>query len=207
MRRLIYLTLTGIICFTCQSEQKKEVLSFEEIAGETGIESADTEEIDRSFTMLDSSINGQFAHAMCHEFDSDSATDFHVFDRYTSNYSRKMFFKQKMVDPGSTNEVGPSVCLFYYTFEDSIKTNNAFYNYLDELSMAASNPIQIGKNTDKVMAPPQYMLVYDTVIVSAKYKQEIAYNWGSFQDSMKVYYGKTPRYELELQDEGTLNWK
>ena len=208
MRRLIVVFFTGLVFFACQDSPKTETVSFEDIAGETGLEQSDDTLMVDTLLTFDESVHGQFAKSMSEEFEIDSIDEFHVFDRYSSNQSKKTSFKNKETVAYGESQLHPRANLFYYTFSDSTKTNNAFYNYLDELSIDASEPIQIEKDVEHVKSPPKYMMVYDTVIVLAEYSCEHQeYSWRNFQDSLKLYYGKKPKYEVELNCGGPLKWK
>jgi len=208
MRRVTYATFLSLLIVACQDNPKTETVSFEDIAGETGMELDEISDSDDSLKTFDNSIHGQFEQAMSQEFEIDSISEFHVFDRYSSNESNKTSFKNKETVAYGESNVNPVANLYYYTFSDSTKTNNAFYNYLDELSIDASEPIQIAKDVESVKSPPLYMIVYDTVIVTAEYMCEHKeYNWRPFQDSLKKYYGASPKYEVELNCGGPLKWK
>ena len=105
--------------------------------------------------------------------------------------------------------VTPTANFFYYSFADSNKTLNAFYNYLDVMaSDGEGGPVKLNEDVKSIKMPPMFMLVYDTIIVSTQYMCEHAENdWKSFQDSVLNTYGKNYKYQIDVACGGPLKWK
>lgn len=192
----------------CQGEHQAETISLQDVMGDTGIEYEDTLTIVDSLSFDNSTITGQFCNAMSPIFKVDSSSKFHLFDRYNFNNSEKIILTtDELVNYGEA-ELHPSTHVFYYTFNDSVQTNNALYNFLDDLSVDASDQIQLNKDVEAVKSPPVYMLIYDTVIVAAEMMCEHQeYDWDPLQDSLSKYYGSNTRYIINLSCGGPLKWE
>ena len=103
--------------------------------------------------------------------------------------------------------VTPRAEFFYYTFNDSIKTKNAFYNWLDCFGVEC-DMIKLNEDIEHIKTPPQFALVYDTVIIAIEYRcEDQEFNWRPFQDSVISRFGKDYNYRMQIGCGGPLNWK
>ena len=192
------------------NEEKTDTIDFEEFAGETGVGTEDSVAIEVDTALDLSTEMGQFIYAMSPDYDTMSSSTFHVMDRFSFSSSKKLKFSAKYEVPyGKSNKVTPTADFYYYSFSDSIKTNNAFYNYLDALAEEGEGgPVKLLQDVEAIKTTPMFMVVYDTVIVSAIYPCEHEENnWDAFQDSLLNIYGKKYRYQIDVSCGGPLIWK
>ena len=205
----IWILIFPLLIFSCSGgEQDVEAVDYDDWAGETGLEE-DTanvdieEEVDNSFSMNILMKNMQ------PEYDTSAFSDFHPMDRYSFSTSSKVKFVGKNEVPyGKSAMVTPTAEFFYYSFTDSNKTINAFYNYLDIMAEdGEGGPVKLLEDVEAIKTPPMFMLVYDTVIVSARYMCEHEKNdWNSFQDSILKVYGEEFKYQIDVDCGGPLKW-
>jgi hypothetical protein len=202
--------IVTVIFGSCSGEPViQDPIDFDQFAGDTGIEKQDSDNEDTARTLNLSTFSGKLKNALKADYSSDTCLTVHVMDRYSSSSSEKFVLrKNQMVDYGG-NKVTPVAELFYYTFSDSNKTNNAFYNFLDDLSAnGESEQVQLNQEIEHLKTPPLFMMVYDTVIVAAHLACEHKANdWRSLRDSMLSIYGENHKYFIEVQCGGPLRWK
>lgn len=208
-----YLSGWGIlflVLVACQGEQpENEVVSMEELMGdygETKQETADSLIVQDSLTV--NGAMGPFIQQELLEFDTLSLDDFHLLDRFSFNSRKKIEFKSKeQVNYGENTRVSPRAQLFYYSFEDTSSTKNAFYNWLDCFGSDCAM-VKIEEEVEALKMPPAYALIYDTVIVAVDYRCEDAnFNWREFEKELKKNFDNEPRYELTVGCGGPLKWK
>lgn len=195
--------------FSCGGDAEKgAVISMEDFAGETGEIVQDVNE-SKDTTVFDSTqpLN-QFLASQLEKFDTCSHAEFHPIDRFSYNRQLKIEFKSKTdVAYGKDKMVTPRAAFYYYTFADSTKTKNAFYNWLDCFGSDCQQ-VKLFDDSLAIKMPPAYIAVYDTVIIIADYRCEDGkFNWTPFQDSLKAKFGKTTRYELNVKCGGPITWK
>lgn len=199
-----------VLLFSCSGEQEQaDSMDFDDFAGETGVQE-DNDTIVETVVVEDLSEMGQLIRNMEADYDTVYCTTSHPIDRFSFSTSRKVSFSGKEQVPyGKSNMVTPVADFFYYSFTDSNKTINAFYNYLDRLADdGEGGPVKLNEDVKFIKTPPLFMVVYDTIIVSAKYKCEHeAHNWRAFQDSVLKVYGKDYKYQIDVDCGGPLVWK
>jgi hypothetical protein len=203
------LSVTPFIVACSGNEEPAEVLDADEFMGETG-QLIDSVEVNTNEIVDLGSHLGQLIHKMDAEYDTTSNDSFHLLDRFSSSSSLKVQFKGLNEVPyGKSAMVTPKADFFYYTFPDTTKTLNAFYNYLDEMvPEGEGGPVKLNEDVDAVKMAPMFLVVYDTVIVSAKYLCEHEENnWNAFQDSILSVYGSEYRYQIDVDCGGPLKWK
>jgi hypothetical protein len=190
-------------------EQESDVIDADEYLGEIGV-LEDSVEVDTT-TLIDLGTNlSKLVNGMSSAYDTTVQENFHLLDRFTFSTSQKIKFVGKEEVPyGKSNMVTPKADFFYYTFADTNKTLNAFYNYLDEMAVEGEGgPVKLNEDVEAIKMPPMFMVVYDTVIVSVKYLCEHEENdWNAFQDSILTIYGKEYRYQIDVDCGGPLKWK
>lgn len=207
-----YLLITILICaiVSCGgTENGPEKVDFDDFAGETGT-LEDTSEQDLVTEEDNLSSMNQLVKQMIAVYDTTKIGDSHPLDRFTYSTSRKVrFIGKEDVPYGSSSMVTPTADFFYYSFADSNKTVSAFYNYLDVMAEEGEGgPVKLNEDVEAIKMPPMFMVVYDTIIVSAKYKCEHEKNdWNSFQDSIISIYGKDFKYQIDVDCGGPLKWK
>jgi hypothetical protein len=194
----------------CGADEIDNSVEFDEFAGQTGQE---IEAVDSNLVDTNSGEDPQlerFTDGLALDYDTASLISAHAMDRYSYSTVKKIKFKANYeVNYGKTQKVVPSAAFYYYSFPDSAKTNNAFYNYLVVIGEnGESGPVKLNQDMDAIKSPPMFMVVYDTVIISAQYKCEHAENdWNKFQDSLLNAYGKTYRYLINIECGGPLTWQ
>lgn len=208
MKHFLISISIGFLVACGEKEAEHEVISFEEFAGTSGnadsLASADTAMLETNeIPGLSGFVRGQLSL-----YDTLTGEGIHSLDRFGFSTSKKLDFKAKFQVPyGKTNQVTPVASLFYYTFADSIKTNNAFYNWLDCFGKDCT-PVSLREDLSSIKTPPMLALVYDTTIVALEYKCEHEKNdWDSFEDSLVNKLGKNYRYRIEVGCGGPLRWK
>lgn len=209
MKNKVGIFVYCLLLLACGSETDQgAVISMEDFAGETGeiIEEFD-KNTDTSTLNLRGPLN-QFLSSQLLQFDTLSLAEFHPIDRFSYNQKLKIEFKSK-TDVAYSNDkmVTPRASFYYYTFADTTKTKNAFYNWLDCFG-GDCQQVKLFDDSTAIKMPPAYIAVYDTVIVIADYRCEDAkFNWTPFQDSLKAKFGKTTRYELSVRCGGPITWE
>lgn len=204
-------SLLAIFIISCGGDkEKEESIDFDDFAGSTGVEENDTAtsdaviEADNLFSVM------KLVNKMSSDYDTSKMNESHPIDRFNFSSNRKIRFTGKEDVPyGKSSMVTPKADFFYYSFVDSNKTINAFYNYLDIMAdEGEGGPVKLNEDVKAIKSPPMFMLVYDTVIVSAKYLCEHEKNdWDSFQDSIINVYGKDYKYQIDIDCGGPLKWK
>ena len=205
-----YLIIPAFFLISCGGDEIDNSVDFDEFAGQTGqeIQAIDSNLVDTNL-VTDTQLE-RFANGLAGDYDTASLASAHAMDRYSYSTVKKIKFKANYeVDYGKKQKVIPTAAFYYYSFSDSTKTNNAFYNYLDVIAEnGESGPVKLNQDMDAIKSPPLFMVVYDTVIISTQYKCEHAENdWGKFQDSLLSAYGKSYRYLINVECGGPLKWK
>ena len=209
-RTYIYLILSILLNYSCnsQKEQKVELVSINDLMGDS------TEQIDNNIdvqkdTLPELSTNIQkLIYSLQPDYDTIFLNDTHIFDRFGFNSSYKLQFVGKNKVPyGKSSMVTPKANLFVYNFSDSVKLNNAFYNWLDCFG-SDCQAVKLNEDIDAVKTPPSFTLVYDTTIVMIEYPCEHQQNnWRAFKDSVIKKYGSNYRYRIDVDCGGPLKWK
>lgn len=208
--KLTYLTLLAlpIIIFSCKDEPQENVVSIEDVMGETGeVIEEEVEVLDTLTKELTTSIDW-FIHGQLTAFDTLAQDEFHPLDRFSYNQKEKIRFKSKEdVAYGSETMVTPRADWFYYTFSDTLKTKNAFYNWLDGFTQEGTE-VKLNEDVEALKTPPFFTLVYDTVIIIADYRcEDKRFNWKPFEDSVLNRFGKDYNYRMDVGCGGPLTWK
>lgn len=210
MKHSLFVILLGGFFFACGSEAaEEEVMSMEEVMGETEDYSVDSTDQSMNSERADTTVSGQFADSQLDLYDTTKHESFHLLDRFGYSSSRKLLFTGKEEVPyGKTNKVIPKAHFYFYTFSDSNKTNNAFYNYLDGMAVEGEGgPVRLLEDVDAIKMPPMHMLVYDSTIVTIEYTCEAEENdWDSFEDSLISKFGDEYRYRFDVDCGGPLKW-
>ncbi|MEX1002185.1 MAG: hypothetical protein WDZ35_08730 [Crocinitomicaceae bacterium] len=213
MQRIIQLYGVFLLLFTFScggGESESETVNFEDFAGQTGQEKVDTIAVDSIPVPEDHSQMGELIQKLIPDYDTSGHKAFNVLDRFSFNQNRKVqFIGREKVAYGKSKEVTPLANVFYYTFSDTLKTKNAFYNYLDGMAAEGEGgPVKLHQDVKSIKMPPLFMVVYDTVIVSAEYMCEHKANdWKAFEDSIFAVFGKKYRYCIDVGCGGPLKWK
>jgi len=197
--------LTGLLLACGSEKQEAELISFEELAGETGFQSKDTVSVGN--TRYDQApLFRTFVQNQVTLFDTSEQLKPHPLDRFGFSYAAKLNFTLKTVE-NAPAESKSSASVYYYTFSDTVKTKNAFYNWLDCFGKECE-ALQLNKKLDKLSADPSFTLVYDTTIVAVEYACGDNKNtWKGLQDSLLHTFGKTYKYRLETKCNGPVEWK
>lgn len=209
MKRFLIFPLLAFLIACAGKKEANDPIDFEDLAGETGVEEIDSSSIDTIPVFDENSFSGKLKNAMKLDYSADTSTAFHPMDRYSFNKSEKMMLtKNTMVDYGSS-KVSPKAEIFYYTFSDTNATKNAFYNYLDDLSAnGESGQVKLNEDMKSLKTPPVFMMVYDTLIVSAQLACEHKTNdWRPLKDSILSIYGNKYSYFIDIQCGGPLKWR
>lgn len=213
MRRLaktyLIILIPVLSLVACKDEEKTNAISMEDFAGETGSLEEGQEIIQEdTIPVFEGSDLERFVYSGLSNYDTISHQEFHMLDRFTYGSREKINFKSKTeVAYGSDAMVTPRAELFYYTFSDTTKTKNAFYNWLDCFGSDCAI-VRPGEDVDAIKTPPSFSLVYDTLIIAVDYRCEDAnFDWEPFQDSLISYFGKDYNYRIEVGCGGPLNWK
>lgn len=212
--KISFIILTFTLIFgACSSDKKEDVetISLEELIGDSEesalVENEDTlnAEVVDSLKLTDLSL---LINELSSTYDTLELTDGHPMDRYGYNSSTKVkFVSQTDVPYGKSNMVTPKAEFYIYNFSDSIKLNNAFYNWLDCFG-SDCDEVKLNEDIEAVKTPPSFTLVYDTTLIDVKYLCEHDKNdWDSFQKSILKTYGKNYRYRIDVKCGGPLKWK
>jgi hypothetical protein len=97
--------------------------------------------------------------------------------------------------------------LYYYTFSDTLKTKNAFYNWLDCFGKDCQL-LKLNEEIKTLETNPVFSLIYDTTIVVIDYRCEDAkFNWKPFEDSIVSRFGPEYNHKLKVGCGGPVTWK
>jgi hypothetical protein len=204
---LLYTILSISLFVSCKEEKEPEIISFEELVGDTGTPS---ESIDSSAlvsnqpeTSFDFFVQSQLA-----VYDTFPHKKIHALDRFGYSSQTKLDFLGKNKVPyGKSAMVTPVASVYYYTFSDSVKTKSAFYNWLDCYGKDC-HEVKLNQDVESIKTPPMLTLVYDTTIVAVEYLCEHEQNdWKSFEDSLTARFGANYKYRIEVGCGGPLKWK
>ena len=202
----IYLILITAIFLSCSSDQKEvtETVTMEELMGEVDVLDATVSEesIDSENVLLsDGSALSNLIHAAIPGYDTLNLSQPHKMDRYGYSSSKKVRFE-------NNSELSNSIVdVYQYNFSDSLKLNNAFYNWLDCYGENCTE-ININEDIKNSSTSHSFTLIYDTVLVSVKYNDEInRSDVKSFEDSLMMQFGKEYRYKIQTDKKGSLKWK
>ncbi len=206
----LYLILQIFLIFSCSSkkEQKVELISINDLMGDSTEQiSVDIEIQQDTITELSSKIE-KLIYSLQPNYDTTFLNESHIFDRFGFNSSYKLQFVGKNKVPyGKSSMVTPKANLFVYNFSDSIKLNNAFYNWLDCFGSDCQE-VKLKEDIDVVKTSPSFTIVYDTTIVMVEYPCEHQQNnWRAFKDSVIKKYGDNYRYRIDVDCDGPLKWK
>lgn len=210
MKKTILVFAVGLLTACGGEVQDNDAVDFEDFAGNTGVEvdSSDSEGVEE--LSFDSQID-ELSSRLDGVYDTVAHNDFHPMDRFSFSSSQKLQFTGMDDVPygSSGTTVTPKAQFFYYSFADTNKTINAFYNYLDQMADdSEGGPVKLNQDLEAIKMPPMFMAVYDTIIVTAKYMCEHEENdWDSFQDSILQVYGTEYKYYIDVDCGGPLSWK
>ena len=214
MRIALYI-LTPVLMLTMVScgddEQDQEVVDIEDIMGDVGEMEVDSSGEESADQMVLDNDFARFVFSQMDEYDTLTLDDRHLMDRFNFSSRKRIRFKGKEDVPyGRNGKATPDVKLYYYTFPDSVKTNNALYNYLDGMAAEGEGgPVKMLEDVDAIKMPPMQMFVYDTVIVSVHYTTEAekGNDWSPFKDSLVYNFGDNYRYRFDVESGGPLIWE
>lgn len=199
------LIVLAILLAACSGEQEQpETISMEEFAGETGV--IEEAVIEDSVDVMPRSTFDKFVINQLNTFDTLENNEFHPIDRFTFNQRRKVILKGKTTVAYGDIQVNPTAELFYYSFQDTAKTKNALYNWLDCFG-SDCQLVNLKEDIKALKTPPMYALVYDTVIIACNYRcEDKSFSWHPIQDSITSYFGKQPKFEIKVGCGGPLKW-
>lgn len=207
MKLLIGLFVVGTL-FACNGDDTdKDTISIKDLMGETGQIEDTVEAVIDTVSMAPTGPVAQFILNQLGGYDTSSTTEFHPVDRFTFNQREKVLFKSKIDVEYGESMVTPRAEFFYYTFSDTTKTKNAFYNWLDGFS-EEGDEVKLGVDANAVKTPPRFALIYDTVIVAVNYRcEDRKHNWSPLEDSIVSRFGRNYNYRMEIGCGGPLRWK
>ncbi|MCG8573274.1 MAG: hypothetical protein MI810_00200 [Flavobacteriales bacterium] len=209
MKHLAVLSVVFLFIACSGEQQEQEVIAMEDLMGGVGEETIDSVSAGTDDTVIEDSELGYFVHSQSSQYDTTSHDEYSQMDRFSFSTREKIVFEGKETVPyGDNLDVTPRAWFYHYTFSDSAKTNNAFYNFLDDVSEnGESEPVRIYEDMEALKTPPLHYIVYDTSIVFIKYTCEAEKNdWKSFEDSLINYYGSEYRYRFDVECGGPLKW-
>tara|TARA_B100000809_G_C15053632_1_gene499860 strand:+ start:61 stop:645 length:585 start_codon:yes stop_codon:yes gene_type:complete len=191
----------------CNSKEPEniEVISMEELMGDGAAKSFDSTHVTIDSITVESSNLTNLISDLINDYDTVSSNKNHAFDRYGFNtYKKVKFIGKQNASNGKTNRVKPKADFYIYNFSDSVKLNNAFYNWLDCFGDDC-NEVKLNQNIENVKSTPSFTLVYDTTLISIEYLCEN--DWKSFQNCIIKQYGENYRYLINVECGGPLKWK
>ena len=207
MKNWIYLIILFLLVACKGQQEDRNAISFEDLAGETGEQEKDSLFVTNTSAVELNSAYDYFVHFQLLNFDTISHTEFHPIDRFTFSQRKKIEFKSKTdVQYGDVN-VTPRADFYYYTFSDTTKTKNAFYNWLDCFG-SDCQMIKINEDMQDLKTPPSFSLVFDTTIVIVNYRcEDKKFSWKPLEDSIISRFGKDYDYRLNVDCGGPLKWR
>ena len=207
IKNYIVIVLVSCLCFACGQggDTVVDTISMEDLMGDVS-EEEDSSSIvvDTSGVILDSDFD-RLTVSFLKMFDTLTLNVGHPFDWYGFSKSYKISFVERSNEADSLNIQGINV--YQYYFSDSLKLNNAFFNWLDCFG-AECTELTINQNESGFSSKPQQIIIYDTIAVFTKYANSEVYlkHKTMLLDSIKVHFGTDYRYKLQLNQKGDLKW-
>lgn len=203
----ILILFFAISLLSCKEDRPQEVIDLEELTGETGSEELNDSSLNTVMDYVPSQMN-DFVKSQMTIYDTIAHQTPHSIDRFGFGTKQKLEFRgKKPFTDSKLNSVTPIARMYYYTFSDTTKTINAFYNWLDCFGPECG-VIKLNEDVAKLTTPPLFTLVYDTCIVAVEYVCDQEKNdWKSFQDSLISKFGKEYKYRIDAKCDGPLKWK
>ncbi len=207
MKRLLPIIFAALVVFSCKEEKEPEIITFEELVGDTGVQAESTDSTKSDIKELKTNFDF-FVHSQLESYDTFPHKKIHVLDRFGYSHQSKLdFLGKNKVQYGKSALVTPVASVYYYTFSDSVKTKSAFYNWLDCYGKDC-NEVKLNQDVESFKSAPMFTLVYDTTIVAVEYLCEHEKNnWQSFEDSLTARFGSDYKYRIEVGCGGPLRWK
>lgn len=207
-RNLICILVLLIVIVACGESKETEVntISMEELMGDV------SDIVDTSSISLNDSIewvpNSEFdkmTFSFLNIFDTLTLKVGHPFDRFGYSNSNRISFIAKLDTPDVKNILG--INLYQYYFTDSLKLNNAFYNWLDCFSDDCVE-LKINQDESGVSVKAQQILIYDTLAIFTKYAAPEVYIEHNklILDSILNRFGTDYRYKINVNQKGDLSW-
>jgi hypothetical protein len=193
---------------SCRGAEEPEVdtISMQDLMGESfdGLDSSSVVINDTIGTIPTSDFD-KLTFSFLEMFDTLPLNVGHAFDRYGFSKSNKISFVERSNGADSLNILG--VNLYQYYFSDSLKLNNAFYNWLDCFGDECSELI-INQDDSGFSSKPQQIIIYDTIAVFTKFANSEVYLKHNtiMLDSITCHFGNDYRYKLKLNQKGELKW-
>lgn len=201
------LLLGGMVACGSESDQAVDTITFEELVGTDSLVVDNQMELDTTIDSTLWTLLTPMSVELMDEFDTTALNEFHPFDRFGFNQSEKLEFISKEKVPYGDHLVTPIAEVFVYTFSDSVKLNNAFYNWLDCFGRDCQS-VKLNEDLESIKTPPSLTLVYDTTLVHVDYQCEHQRkSWLSFEKALKHQFGDSTRYQIQVSCGGPLKWK
>jgi hypothetical protein len=206
--KIIVGILLGLLVVSCNGDQTdNKVISMEDLVGETGAQDDPNGNLSGEDSSRFTPAMGGFIRNQLTQFDTLGNQTTHPMDRFGFSQREKLSFVSKTEITTKSGPQHPSASLYYYTFSDTLKTKNAFYNWLDCFGKECQL-LKLNEEIKTLETNPLFSLIYDTTIVVVDYRCEDAkFNWKPFEDSIVSRFGSEYNYKLKVGCGGPVSWK
>ena len=203
MNKLNIFFILVLIANACQSNKKNEIIeivSMDDLMGDSKDYKKDSTITDTIQNLTHNSKVSHLIFDLAQSFDSTTHNQPHPFDRYGFNSKEKITFIAK-------NNPKPAKIEFYtYNFSDSIKLNNAFYNWLDCFDDNCI-VVKVKEDIQGLNSTPCNIFIYDTSFVYVKFIENITTkSQKTILSKINQQYGTKYRYNIEINKKGKLSW-
>ncbi|MFK8038385.1 MAG: hypothetical protein AB8B74_08855 [Crocinitomicaceae bacterium] len=184
--------------FSCsKGEPKVEVVSIEDLLGETTTEVEDRIE-DKEIPPFDGTFISQLNQDLYEDYKFEPHTYSTLFDRF----SYESVEKSRITPMADTNA---EVSFFKYSFSDTTSTNNAFDNWLACFGNTCEE-IVLKENKNGVNESPLWCGVYETDIFIIKFSTESYHYKNELKQAVFHTAGKPLKYTLNITEDNLLKW-
>lgn len=203
MRYVLFFIVTSYLV-SCSSTDSHipETISMEDLMGKEEVEAVNVEDNeDESNVISDGTSLSNMVFSLRPHYDTIDLLKRHKLDRFGYSSSDKVRFVSKL------DTLHSFVDVYQYHFSDSVKLNNAFYNWLDCFGQNCIE-LKLGIDSVDLNIAPTYALIYDTTLISVNYSPNFnKSDFKSFKDSVVAKFGEAYRYKILTNAKGDLKWK
>mgnify|MGYP003651741689 CR=1 FL=1 len=203
--KIYSLLVFGILVVSCQSdEMESNTISMEDFSGGTGPEDLIVEkaiEDTLGFEIQVEQVNN-FVNDQKGSYTISTQDEFMLLDRFNPEKKEKLRFESKIV---ATDSILNRYDLFYYAFEDTVKTKNALYNWFDCFGDGCQM-IKMNENIEDLQTKGLQTLVFEKEIVILVNNSISSAEWTKLGGDLKKNWIENPNLTFTVSSSKKLIW-